>query len=281
MDVDWDDGLAGRGAAMTADGTGAMADGTDAMTDPFAGLSAASPKETWRHAALARRRGTSADQRRAAGEAMARALAEALDSGTIALGSGAAGLPGARALAGGRPTAAAYVSMGTEVETRPMLRMLLSRGWRVLVPALGRGRDVGWAELTRMAALADVTMPAGAGVPASAGIPADAGIPAGAGTPVSRRRPQEPDGPTLPAEALAAAGLAVVPALAVDREGNRLGRGGGWYDRALTHLDAAAPTVTVCWPWELVPGPLPREPHDRPADAALTMAGVRWFRRRD
>ncbi|WP_420796576.1 5-formyltetrahydrofolate cyclo-ligase [Bifidobacterium pseudolongum] len=41
-----------------------------------------------------------------------------------------------------------------------------------------------------------------------------------------------------------------MPALRVDRCGARLGRGGGWYDRALAWRRSGVPLVAVCWPWE-------------------------------
>jgi 5-formyltetrahydrofolate cyclo-ligase len=82
----------------------------------------------------------------------------------------------------------------------------------------------------------------------------------------------QPPGPRLGATAIAAADAVVVPALAVDRFGFRLGRGGGYYDRALVHARADAVLVTVVFDDERVPE-LPREVHDRPVDAVVTPAG--------
>jgi 5-formyltetrahydrofolate cyclo-ligase len=59
----------------------------------------------------------------------------------------------------------------------------------------------------------------------------------------------------------------LVPALAVDRHGNRLGRGGGSYDRALAR--ATGLTVAVLYDGELV-DLLPVEPHDVPVNAVVT-----------
>ena len=72
--------------------------------------------------------------------------------------------------------------------------------------------------------------------------------------------------------AIAAADAVVVPALAVDRFGIRLGRGGGYYDRALVHARADAVLVTVVFDDERVPE-LPREIHDRPVRAVVTPSG--------
>lgn len=82
----------------------------------------------------------------------------------------------------------------------------------------------------------------------------------------------QPVGPRLGATAIGAAEAVVVPALAVDRFGFRLGRGGGYYDRALVHARAGAVLVTVVFDDERVPD-LPREGHDRPVTAVVTPSG--------
>lgn len=53
--------------------------------------------------------------------------------------------------------------------------------------------------------------------------------------------------------------LIIVPALAADHDGYRLGYGGGYYDRTLQ--DVRVPTVCPIFPWELTRH-LPHEPHD-------------------
>ena len=50
----------------------------------------------------------------------------------------------------------------------------------------------------------------------------------------------EPAGPRLPSSAIARADVVLVPALSIGRDGSRLGRGGGWYDRALEHASPDA-----------------------------------------
>jgi 5-formyltetrahydrofolate cyclo-ligase len=79
---------------------------------------------------------------------------------------------------------------------------------------------------------------------------------------------REPTGPRLGSEAIRDAGLVVVPALAVDRRGVRLGRGGGHYDRSLPLADPATRLVALVGDTELVADPLPAEPHDVPVHAA-------------
>jgi 5-formyltetrahydrofolate cyclo-ligase len=81
-----------------------------------------------------------------------------------------------------------------------------------------------------------------------------------------------PVGPRLGSTAIAEADAVVVPALAVDRSGIRLGRGGGYYDRALVHARPDAVLVTVVFDDERV-DELPREDHDRPVIAVVTPSG--------
>lgn len=71
----------------------------------------------------------------------------------------------------------------------------------------------------------------------------------------------EPAGPVLPPAALADAAVVFVPALAVDRHGVRLGRGGGFYDRSLIFRAAHCRLVAVVRDSEIVEA-LPSEAHD-------------------
>lgn len=130
-----------------------------------------------------------------------------------------------------------YLSARTEPNTSALLAAFTARGLRVLLPRL---RDDGGLDL-----VADD----GARVPGPRGTVAPAG-------PVSSATPD----------------VWIVPALAVDREGVRLGRGGGAYDRV---LPADVPVVALLHAGELVDR-LPREPHDHPVThAALPGAVVR------
>jgi 5-formyltetrahydrofolate cyclo-ligase len=82
----------------------------------------------------------------------------------------------------------------------------------------------------------------------------------------------EPVGPRLGPAALGTADIVVLPALAVSRDGVRLGRGGGYYDRALRHVRPDAVLVAVVFDDELVDD-LPAEPHDRRVTAVVTPSG--------
>jgi 5-formyltetrahydrofolate cyclo-ligase len=136
------------------------------------------------------------------------------------------------ALARSHGPVAAYASFGTEPDTGP-LRAALRARTDVLLPVLEPDGDLDWA-------LDDGRLAAGPG-----------------GLAV-------PTGPRLGRAAVADCGLLVVPALAVDRAGTRLGRGGGSYDRALAR--ARGWVVAALHAGELVPE-LPAEPHDRSVHA--------------
>ncbi|MBR5117923.1 MAG: 5-formyltetrahydrofolate cyclo-ligase [Muribaculaceae bacterium] len=61
--------------------------------------------------------------------------------------------------------------------------------------------------------------------------------------------------------------MIIVPGVAFDRLGNRLGRGKGFYDRFLAHTNAV--TIAVCFDCQLVEH-IPTEPHDLPAQFIVT-----------
>lgn len=81
-------------------------------------------------------------------------------------------------------------------------------------------------------------------------------------------------GDTLGPDAIGTADAVLVPALAVARDGVRLGRGGGSYDRALARVDAATPVIALLYADELV-DELPSDPWDRPVTAVVTPTGWR------
>jgi 5-formyltetrahydrofolate cyclo-ligase len=148
--------------------------------------------------------------------------------------------------------AAAFVSMADEPEMGGLLHLLAARDLRLLVPAPGpHGKDLAWTRIR----------------PATCALPAVA-----AGT------VPNPPGPRFGPAALTRCALILVPALAVDRSGTRLGRGGGWYDRALEYASDLALVLAVCLDAEVLPaGRLPREPHDQPVDGVLTPTAVTLF----
>ena len=145
-------------------------------------------------------------------------------------------------------TVAAFSSIRGEIAMDPSLDLLVGRGYQVLIPMLGTGIQVGWGRLQSEQDLEDMKR-------------------------IPGWRPDEPDMPALPPQALNQADLILVPALAIDHAGIRLGRGGGWYDRALTLRAEQTSVVGICWPGEFVEDPLPHLDHDLPVDTVLTPEG--------
>ncbi|URN09627.1 5-formyltetrahydrofolate cyclo-ligase [Actinomadura madurae] len=140
-------------------------------------------------------------------------------------------------------TVAAYVSIGTEPDTRSLLFALWKRGTYVLLPRLLPDGDLDWASYEGPDSL----------VPGARGC-------------------LEPSEPPRGPGAVAGADVVLVPAVAVDRTGLRLGRGGGSYDRALARVGPAILTVALLYDGELV-SRLPAEPHDQRVRAAVTPSG--------
>lgn len=77
--------------------------------------------------------------------------------------------------------------------------------------------------------------------------------------------------PAASAEALAP-DLVLVPLVAADRRGARIGHGKGHYDRALAHLREGGTIVTIGLAWEpqILKEPVPADPWDVPLDAIAT-----------
>ncbi len=140
---------------------------------------------------------------------------------------------------------AAYASVGTEPGTGALLDRLDHRGVRVLLPVLAPGDNLVWAWYDGRLQ------------------PSDRGL-------------LEPVGHRLGPSALAAAQLVLVPALAVDLAGRRLGRGAGYYDRVLAALPAGRRVVAVVYDDEVLPS-VPTEAHDQPVGSARTPTRLRAF----
>jgi 5-formyltetrahydrofolate cyclo-ligase len=136
-------------------------------------------------------------------------------------------------------TVAVYYSIGSEPETRGLVFGLWKRGTYVVLPVLRGDGDLDWASFE-----GPESMVAGA---------------RGLLEPGERRRG---------VETVARADAVLVPALAVDRAGNRLGRGGGSFDRALARVGPLVPLIALLYDDELVER-LPAEPHDVPVRAVV------------
>jgi 5-formyltetrahydrofolate cyclo-ligase len=180
------------------------------------------------------------DERKAALRAKIIAARAQLGEAEIASAAAAIATVG-QTLCAGRATVAAYFSVGSEPPTRELLSRLLHDGTRVLLPVVD-GTTLDWAEFTDVDRL----------------VPGPLGV-------------AEPAGPRLGVAALALAELVLVPALAVDGAGNRLGRGRGFYDRSLAAV--TAPVVAIVYDGELVDA-VPVDGHDRAVDGVLRPAGI-------
>jgi 5-formyltetrahydrofolate cyclo-ligase len=145
-------------------------------------------------------------------------------------------------------TVAAYYSVGTEPDTHGLVFALWKRGSYVVLPVLLPDGDLDWASYEGPDSLA-------------------------AG-PRGLLQPVEPvRGPGT----VARADVVLVPAVAVDVNGRRLGRGAGCYDRALARVGGQVPTIALIYDDELVPS-VPAEPHDRTVRAvARPSHGVTWL----
>jgi len=141
-------------------------------------------------------------------------------------------------------TVTAYVSIGTEPGTAPLLEALAGRGVRVLLPVLRADLDVDWAEYGGPGSLR----------PATRGL-------------------LEPGTPRLGVNAVTSAEAVLVPGLAVDRAGVRLGRGGGSYDRVLARASPTCFTAVLLYDGEVLDS-VPSAAHDRTVRAAATPSGL-------
>ena len=145
-------------------------------------------------------------------------------------------------------TVAAYYSVGAEPDTRGLVYALWKRGTYVLLPLLRPDGDLDWASYEGPDSL----------------VPGPRGL-------------REPAEPPRGVQAVARADVVLAPALAVDRAGNRLGRGGGSYDRALARVGPLIPVIALVYDDELL-GHVPAEPHDTPVRAAVRPgSGITWL----
>ncbi len=135
-----------------------------------------------------------------------------------------------------------FVSFGSEVDTRPMVEEAISRGKTVLAPkALPQSRElipsriIGW-ESDLMPGYYNILEPRAGAL-----------------------RPYEPE----------QIDLLLVPGVAFDLKGNRLGYGGGYYDRFFLLLKPGTPVAALVFDLQIVPQ-VPVDEWDRPVDFVIT-----------
>jgi para-aminobenzoate synthetase component 1 len=134
------------------------------------------------------------------------------------------------------------MSFGAEWDTRPVAERVLADGKLLVIPRVIR--DPRRLELRVVGDLAADLVPGVWGI-------------------------EEPDPARCPVAAFADLDLALVPALACDRAGYRLGYGAGYFDRLLAARRSKPYCVTAVPDALLVAG-LPHEPHDVAVDCVLT-----------
>ncbi len=143
-------------------------------------------------------------------------------------------------------TAAVYRPIGSELDPEPLAGRLAARGLAIALPVAIRA-EAPLAFRLRGAAL----------VPDAIGMAAPG-----------------PDAPEVRPE------LVIVPLLAFDAAGGRLGQGGGFYDRTLAALRATGLVFALGLGYAgQEVGALPMGPHDQRLDGVLTEAGLRLFPR--
>jgi 5-formyltetrahydrofolate cyclo-ligase len=146
------------------------------------------------------------------------------------------------------PTIAGYWPTGSEISDIDLLGRLTDQNWRVLLPIIEA---------------ADQPLKFAPWQPGDALVADRHGIMA----PISAKTLTTPD-------------IVLVPLLAYDTTGHRLGQGGGYYDRTLASLRKQADIVAVGLAYDGQQlDNLPRQDHDEPLDLVITETQILEFRR--
>lgn len=161
------------------------------------------------------------------------------------------GITWAQSVSPAAPAAfAVYVGVAFEPPTLPLIAALHAAGHSVLLPVCEPNRQLSWVYWSPSTEFVR-----------SSYAPID-----------------EPEGERFDSSVIAGIAGIFMPATAVDRDGNRIGQGGGYYDRLLQNLEASGqrpPTIAVVYDDDLLPsGSIPAEAFDRPVREVLTPSGV-------
>lgn len=138
-------------------------------------------------------------------------------------------------------TVAAYFPITGEPDIREFLEWALKNGIKVLLPVVA-GDHLNWVNFDGTTEFGTMGFEEGSGKTAK----------------------------------LESADAAFVPAMAVDFTGNRIGKGKGYYDRALAN--SKVKTIAVVFDEEILMQ-LPAEPHDKKVNAAISPSKLIWFQR--
>jgi 5-formyltetrahydrofolate cyclo-ligase len=152
---------------------------------------------------------------------------------------------------GNPATVCAYLGIGAEPPTLPLIGALHDAGHKVLLPVCEPGRELKWVFWQPGIDLVE-----------------------------SRFAPiLEPVGTRHEIEVAGEAAALFIPATAIDLAGSRVGQGGGYYDKFLGHLESAGkhiPLAAVIYDGELLPaGTIPVEEFDRPVPGVVLPSGFR------
>ena len=142
------------------------------------------------------------------------------------------------------PSVTCYLSMADEPPTGPLIHALEKRGIRVAVPIMRPGRQLVWGWHGQPLAVN------GYGVA------------------------EPPEDTTVALDSMSAM---IIPALRAGRDGSRMGRGAGYYDRALAQVrrhDHGGPLRIVIVYDDEVDDAVPCQPHDAPIDVIVTPTTV-------
>ncbi len=153
-----------------------------------------------------------------------------------------------------RPTIAAYLGVGPEPDTAPLLEELHGLGFGVVVPVCEPEYRLSWASWFP-------------------GIPLQRSV---------RAHVHEPTGTRFSFDEVQDVAVILVPALGIDASGHRVGQGGGYYDRFLARYPlgapGAVPRLGVVYRSEVLPaGTIPSEPYDQPLGGVFTPDGLLRF----
>jgi len=139
----------------------------------------------------------------------------------------------------GTSTVAAYLAVAAEPETGPLIDRLFAQGSTVLLPLARDDNELEWAAFA----------------------PGE--------TQGGRLGLMEPTGPSLGVTAIRSAEVICCPGLGGSLDGHRLGRGGGFYDRALARALPESLRCLLLYDDEVL-ADIPTEPHDQLVDVLVT-----------
>lgn len=136
----------------------------------------------------------------------------------------------------GYSTVAAFVSVANEPPTHELCKAIADSGKTLLLPKLGPGLTRAWGYFQGLDDLQQL----------------------------APGRPPEPSGAAFDNDILHKVDVMLIPALLVSRYGERLGQGGGWYDRVLKEVKPEVPVGALVFPGEFVDFHLPQDEFDMP-----------------